>query len=129
MQAGKGFAALSLDSSSTSVDSGVDIDADGVPYLVALHSDPQLTEKVKYKLREGDVTVGSGADCDIQLGGVYMSDTHCTFQCEQVVAWKPAKAVKKGGGSGGFALFCFVNVCKECLDRVFCVWMACSGLA
>ena len=44
MESDKGFAALSLDSSSTSISAPTDtIDADGVPYLVALHSDPQLS--------------------------------------------------------------------------------------
>jgi hypothetical protein len=71
MEGRQGFADLRLD------------EEDGVPFLVNLHSDPQLSEKVKYRVREGDMTVGSGPDCDIQLGGVYILDVHCTLHCQQ----------------------------------------------
>ncbi len=101
MESDKGFAALSLDSASTSIEPPVvvSIDADGVPYLVALHSDPQLSEKVKYKLKSGGVTVGSSSDCDIQLGGIYVLDHHCTLTCEEVLALKPAEGrIRNGAG-------------------------------
>lgn len=49
MQSKKGFAGLSLDSLSTSV--GGEAPDDGIPFLTALHSDPQLSEKVSVYCR------------------------------------------------------------------------------
>lgn len=84
----QGFAGLKLD------------EDDGVPYLVNLHSDPQLSEKVKYRIREGELTIGSASECDIQLGGVYILDVHCTLQCQFV-----------GEGDGGRGGQLLAHVC------------------
>jgi hypothetical protein len=97
----QGFAGLRLD------------EDDGVPFLVNLHSDPQLSEKVKYRVREGELTIGSSPECDIQLGGVYILDVHCSLQCTFVAEGAPAAhgalcVMRCGGGGlggGGFPLF------------------------
>ena len=106
MESAKGFAGLSLDAAgSSAVSTAPDVDADGVPYLVSLHSDAQVTEKVKYKLRSGDVSIGSGGEADFQLGGIYVMDKHAVLSCEQVLelakpppSMRAGAAVKKGAG-------------------------------
>lgn len=148
MESDKGFAALSLDSSSTSISAPTDtIDADGVPYLVALHSDPQLSgmcmhcvqtavfvvwpcryvcaEKVKYKLKSGTVRIGSSPECDIQLGGIYVLDHHCTLSCEEVLSLRPADGrVKKGAG---MCTSC-ASLCALVCPRMPIVYALCADL-
>ena len=65
-----------------------------------MHSDAQLSERVRYKMRPGTLTVGSGATCDIQLGGIYVLEHHCTLHCEQEPA-AAAGAAASGAGAGG----------------------------
>ena len=98
LESDRGFAALSLDTTASAVAADAP-EPDTVPYLIALHSDPQLSEKVKYKLVPGLVTIGSGPDCSIQLGGIYVLERHCTLTVEEVVALKPSVGgVRRGGG-------------------------------
>ena len=78
----QGFADLHLD----------ETEDDGTPFLVNLHSDPQLSEKVKYRVKEGVMRIGSSPECDVQLGGVYILDHHCSLHCQLVGSSDPVKA-------------------------------------
>ncbi|KAL5483721.1 hypothetical protein EMCRGX_G020128 [Ephydatia muelleri] len=51
----------------------------GLPTLVNLNEDPQLSEKLLYALKEGLTTVGSDGHSDIHLTGVMVAPDHCAI--------------------------------------------------
>ncbi|XP_063880218.1 kinesin-like protein KIF14 isoform X1 [Scylla paramamosain] len=48
------------------------------PVLINLNEDPQLSEKLSYKLKIGTTCIGS-SDCDLLLPGLHMNDVHCSI--------------------------------------------------
>lgn len=54
-------------------------------------------------MKPGTLRIGAASDCDIQLGGIYVLDYHCTLTVEEVLTLKPVgKGVRKGAGVGVF---------------------------
>lgn len=48
------------------------------PVLINLNEDPQLSEKLSYRLKYGTTCIGS-SHCDLVLSGLHTEDTHCSI--------------------------------------------------
>ncbi|XP_045109557.1 kinesin-like protein KIF14 isoform X2 [Portunus trituberculatus] len=51
---------------------------EGGPVLINLNEDPQLSEKLSYKLKIGTTCIGS-SDCDLLLPGLHTDNVHCSI--------------------------------------------------